>query len=156
MNPPHSEEIGEIDKYGWVKYFINGVLCWVIVDFTTVFNPDFQRWFQYWPAIWLFYTLFPLLFSFLIYRIQINDKQLFLFTIIEIFVSEVILSQNLLLFSFPIMVIAIPLALCIYVLITFLPKWIVEKKMDKNRKKIIFLIIIWLIVSLLTFSTNSN
>ena len=155
VNDTISEEIKKIDKNKkWLHYFVYGIIFWVIVDFTTVFNPDLQRWISYWPTIWLFYLLFPLVFSLLIYKVKINDKQLFLCTIIEIIISEVILFQNQLLFTFPIMLLAIPVSLCIYTFITFLPKWIEGKKLKENRRIIIFLIIVWVLISILTYITN--
>lgn len=154
INDNFSKEIRIFDKNNWLYYLIYGIICWVIVDFTTVFNPNLQRWISYWPTIWLFYILFPLMFSLLIYKVKINDKQLFLCIIIEIIISEVILFQNQLLFTFPIMLLAIPLSLCIYTLITFLPKWIVEKKLKENQRMVIFLIVIWILISIITFITN--
>ena len=154
INDNFSKEIRIFDKNNWLYYLIYGIICWVIVDFTTVFNPNLQRWISYWPTIWLFYILFPLMFSFLIYKVKINDKQLFLCIIIEIIISEVILFQNQLLFTFPIMLLAIPLSLCIYTLITFLPKWIVEKKLKENQRMVIFLIVVWILISIITFITN--
>jgi len=155
INENLSEEVVEIEsnKNG-IYYFVYGIICWVIVDFTTVFNPNLQRWISYWPTIWLFYILFPLIFSLLIYKAKISNKQLFICTIVEIIISEVILFQNQLLFTFPIMLLAIPVSLCIYTLITFLPKWIVEKELNENRKLIIFLIIVWILISIITFITN--
>jgi hypothetical protein len=154
INDNFSKEIRMFDKNNWLYYLIYGIICWVIVDFTTVFNPNLQKWISYWPTIWLFYILFPLIFSFLIYKVKINDKQLFLCIIIEIIISEVILFQNQLLFTFPIMLLAIPLSLCIYTLITFLPKWIVEKKLKENQRMVIFLIVVWILISIITFITN--
>ena len=155
VNDNFCEETKKINKNKqWFHYFIYGIICWVIVDFTTVFNPNLQRWISFWPTIWLFYILFPLAFSLLIYKLKINDKQLFLCTIIEIIISEVILFQNQLLFTFPIMLIAIPVSVCIYTLITFFPKWIEEKKLKENRRIIIFLIIVWILISIITFITN--
>jgi hypothetical protein len=155
INETSSEEIKKIENNKkWLHYFVYGIICWVIVDFTTVFNPNLQRWISYWPTIWLFYTLFPLGFSLLIYKVKINDKQLFLCTIIEIMISEVILFQNRLIFTFPIMLLALPISLCIYTLITFLPKWIEEKKLKENHKVIIFLITVWVLISIITFITN--
>ena len=154
INDNFSKEIRIFDKNNWLYYLIYGIICWVIVDFTTVFNPNLQKWISYWPTIWLFYILFPLMFSLLIYKVKINDKQLFLCIIIEIIISEVILFQNQLLFTFPIMLLAIPISLCIYTLITFLPKWIVEKKLKENQRMVIFLIVIWILISIITFITN--
>jgi hypothetical protein len=32
-----------------LKYFILGTAFWVVVDFTTAFNPDLQGWFGHMP-----------------------------------------------------------------------------------------------------------
>ena len=50
------------------KYLIAGVVMWVVVDFTTAFNPDFQRWLDHMPLIWAFYVGYPLVFAHLIYN----------------------------------------------------------------------------------------
>jgi hypothetical protein len=76
--------------------------------------------------------------------------------IIVAFIIEVILSNNALLYTFPIMLIMIPIAVAIYSFITFTPKWIVEKKIIENKKKLIILVIVWATVSILSFITRSN
>jgi len=140
----------------FLKYFIIGVFFWVVVDYTTAFNPDFQRWVAHMPEIWLFYTGYPLLFAYLIYKKQWNTRKIFYSMIIAAFIIEVILSNNTLLYTFPIMLIMIPIAVSIYSFITFTPKWIVEKKIIENRKKLIILVIVWATVSILSFITRSN
>jgi len=140
----------------FLKYFIIGVFFWVVVDYTTAFNPDFQEWVDHMPLIWSFYIGYPLLFSFLIYKKQWNTRKIFYSMIIVAFIIEVILSNNVLLYTFPIMLIMIPIAVSIYSFITFIPKWIVEKKIIENRKKLIILVIVWATVSILSFITRNN
>jgi len=43
----------------FVKYLLSGVSIWVLVDYTTAFNPDTARWIQHMPDIWLFYLGYP-------------------------------------------------------------------------------------------------
>ena len=50
------------------RYAFTGITAWVVVDFTTAFNPDVQRWISHMPLIWVFYIGYPLLFAYLIYR----------------------------------------------------------------------------------------
>jgi hypothetical protein len=140
----------------FLKYFIIGVFFWVVVDYTTAFNPDFQRWIDHMPEIWSFYIGYPLLFSFLIYKKKWDTRKVFYSMIIVAFIIEVILSNNALLYTFPIMLIMIPIAVAIYSFITFTPKWIVEKKIIENKKKLIILVIVWATVSILSFITRSN
>ena len=54
--------------------------------------------------------------------------------LIAAFVVEVVLSHNALLYTFPIMLVMIPIAVCIYGFITFVPKWIVENRVIENKK----------------------
>ena len=42
-----------------MKYLLSGVSIWVLVDYTTAFNPDTARWIQHMPDIWLFYLGYP-------------------------------------------------------------------------------------------------
>jgi hypothetical protein len=42
------------------KYLLSGATIWVIVDYTTAFNPDTVRWIQHMPDIWIFYFTIPI------------------------------------------------------------------------------------------------
>ena len=138
----------------FLKYFLLAILFWIVVDFTTVFSPDFQRWFSYMPQIWLFYLGFPLLFASLLYKTKIKQKYLFILVLLISFALELVIFQNTLLYTFPIMLLAIPFLITIYSLITFVPFWIVEKKIKKKKKKTILMIVIWIIISILTLAGN--
>ncbi len=76
--------------------------------------------------------------------------------IIAAFIVEVPLSKNALLYTFPQMIVMIPLAVCIYSFITYMPKWIIEKRLGENRARVFFLTLVWFIVSILAFITNSR
>lgn len=136
-----------------LKYFIIAVFFWVVVDYTTAFNPDLQRWLAHMPVIWLFYLGYPLLFAWLIYRRKWQGKKLFLAMLAGIFIVEIIFSGNIRLFAFPDMFLFIPAALAIYSFITYTPKWIVENQISQNKKKIILMTIIWILISLVTFTS---
>lgn len=62
----------------FTQYFVIAILFWIMVDFTTAFNPDIQDWIRHMPLVWLFYILYPLLFSFLIYGKNWNTKKIFI------------------------------------------------------------------------------
>ncbi len=140
----------------FIKYFLLGILFWVVVDFTTVFIPDFQKWFSFMPTIWLFYILYPLLFAFLFYKTKLKHRYLFIIMLIISFSIELTFFHNALLYTFPIMLLAIPFSIAIYSLITFVPFWITEKKVRKNKKKTILMVIIWIIITILTLITNTG
>lgn len=139
----------------YYRYFILGLIFWVTVDFTTAFVPDVQRWISYMPEIWLFYTGYPLLFGNLIYRKNLDSRKLVCAMLTAAFLIEVILSHNALLYTFPIMLVMIPIAVSIYGFITFVPMWLVEKRLIENKKKSVLLTLVWIIVSILNFVTNS-
>ena len=136
------------------KYFLLAVLAWVLMEITTAMSFDFQRWFTYWPGIWLIYLGLPLIFAFLIYKRNFGDWKLFLAMIIEIFIVEIVFTRNALLYTFPIMLIMIPIAICIYAFITYIPLWFVENKLKENKWKIGILVIVWVIVTILAYASK--
>ena len=137
------------------KYLLLGILTWVIVDFTTAFNPDVQRWIDHMPLIWGFYIGYPLVFAHLIYRKQWDGRKLFYAMLIGAFTVEIIFSNNSLLYTFPLMLIMNPIAVAIYTIVTYLPKWIVEGSLKQNRKTIIIIVITYLIVAILNYANNA-
>jgi hypothetical protein len=132
------------------QYFLLGFVFWIIVDFTTteaIRNP-IHYYSTYMPALLLFYVGYPLVFSVLIHKFKIRDAWIFIATLIAAFIVEIIFTHNSLLYTFPIMFIAIPAAVGIYSLLTFLPKWIIEGKIKENKWRLIIIIIVWVFVFL--------
>ncbi len=140
----------------FLKYLLSGVFIWVLVDFTTAFNPDTTRWIQHMPDIWLFYIGYPSIFAYLIYIRNWSNRQLFGSMLFLAFIIEVILSINSLLYTFPIMLIMIPVAVAIYSWVTFMPKWFTENEISRNRMAVFILVVVWIIVSILNYVTNIN
>ena len=138
------------------KYLLSGVSIWVLVDYTTAFNPNLARWIQHMPDIWLFYIGYPLLFAYLIYVRNWNDKRLFGSMLVLAFIIEVVLSKNSLLYTFPLLLIMNPVAVAIYSLVTFMPKWLTENEITRNRKTVAILFVVWIVVSILNYVTNVN
>ncbi len=138
------------------KYALTGMIAWVVVDFTTAFNPDVQRWIEHMPLIWAFYIGYPLLFAFLIYRRRWSDRRIASAMLVSAFVIEVVLSDNALLYTFPIMLVMNPVAAAIYSVVTFIPKWLVEGEIRKRKRITILLVAVWVVVSILNFVTNVN
>ena len=133
------------------KYLLSGVSIWVLVDYTTAFNPNLARWIQHMPDIWLFYIGYPLLFAYLIYVRNWNDKRLFGSMLVLAFIIEVVL-----LYTFPLLLIMNPVAVAIYSLVTFMPKWLTENEITRNRKTVAILFVVWIVVSILNYVTNVN
>jgi len=138
----------------FTRYFLTGTILWVVVDWTTAFNPDFERWISYMPEIWLFYVGYPLIFAFLIYRRKWSAWGIFLAMLAGAFIVEVVFTGNKMLYTFPIMLIGIPAAISIYGLLTFAPKWIVENRIRQNKRKLIPMIIVWILISISTLANG--
>jgi hypothetical protein len=138
------------------KYALTGMIAWVVVDFTTAFNPDVQRWIRHMPLIWAFYIGYPLLFAYLIYKRGWNDRKIVYAMFVSAFVIEVIFSNNALLYTFPVMLVMNPVAAAIYGVVTFIPKWMVEGEIRERKKAVLLLVAVWIVVSILNYATNVN
>jgi hypothetical protein len=138
------------------KYFAIAIVVMVIVDFTSTFFPDFSKWFSYMPAIFVFYLGLPLLFAFFAVRLKFGGWRLLVVAVAAGVVLELVLFHNMMLISFPIMLIALPALVALYSLIAFLPKWIVEGRLRENKGKVAILIIAWLIIAAITFVSNNT
>jgi hypothetical protein len=137
-----------------LRYFLLAVLFWVVVDYTTAFNPNLRDWVAHMPLIWLFYTAYPALFAFLIFNRRWSGGRLFAAMICAASIVELPLCHNTLLTTFPILLLMIPLAIAIYTLITFVPKWIVEGKLRNNKAVTMIVAVVWFFVALLSYRTR--
>jgi hypothetical protein len=133
------------------RYLLISVLFWVVVDYTTAFNPDLQRWLDHMPLIWAFYTGYPIVFAHLIYDRSWDDRRIFYAMIAGAFFVEIICSGNTLLYTFPIMMIIIPLAVIIYTIVTFLPKRITDGELRTRWKMVTFIISVYFMVAMLNY-----
>ena len=139
----------------WLKYFLIAVLAWVIVDFTTTSAiADLSYYATYMPALLIFYLGYPLIFTLLIYKFKLKNKGLLIGMIIGIILVEIVFSGNIMFFSFPLFLLTIPLALAYYSMVTFVPKWIVEKEIKKNKKIFILITVLWIIGTFLNLITQ--
>ena len=138
------------------KYAFTSMIAWVVVDFTTAFNPDVQRWIRHMPLIWAFYIGYPLLFAYLIYRRRWSDRKIAYAMLVSAFVIEVVLSDNALLFTFPMMLVMNPIAAAIYGVVTLIPKWLVEGEIRERKKTALLLVAVWIAVSIMNYATNVN
>jgi hypothetical protein len=136
------------------RYLAIAIAVMVVVDFTTTFFPDFSKWFSYMPAIFVFYLGLPLVFAFFAIRLRFGGWRLFGVAVIAGVVLELTLFHNMMLISFPIMLIALPALVALYSLIAFLPKWIAEGRLWENKGKAAVLAVAWLIIATITFLRN--
>ncbi len=142
--------------HGWVRYFFLAVLAWVIVDFTTTAAiADPQAYYsKYMPALLIFYVGYPLAFSILIYKFQLGSRSLLLAMIAGMLLVEVVLTHNMLLLTLPVCLIAIPIGLAHYGMVTFMPLWIAERRVGENRKWPAATLAVWAVGVLLNILTQ--
>jgi hypothetical protein len=137
------------------QYFLLGVLLWVIVDFGTAGGFRFTYFQEYGLTLLLFYLGYPLVFTLFIFRWHWNERRLFSATLVAIFIIEVLFTRNPLLMSFPALLWGIPLAILIYLPLTYFPLWFVRKEMGRHRFLVIGLSLVELIVMGLTTFGNT-
>lgn len=133
-----------------------GALFWVVVDFTMAFNLNVQDWIRHMPLVWVFYPGSPLLFSYLIYGRKWGDRKLFLSLVLLMLALEILVFNNALLFTFPAMLIFLPAAICIYSLITYVPRWIADGKIKEHWMLTLSLLAVWAVVAALSYATRAG
>lgn len=128
-----------------VRYFLLAVAAWFLVDFTTTAAIAHPRpyYSTYMPALLIFYLGYPLLFTGLIYGLKWGNRGILLAMIVGIVVVEILCTHNALMYTLPICLIAIPLSLGHYSMVTFLPWWIAERTLNQNRKWAIAIVAVW-------------
>ena len=141
---------------GFRRYLLAGVVTWVVVDYTTAFNPDVQRWLDHMPLIWGFYVGYPLAFSHLIYNRRWSDRSISLAMIAGGFFVEIVCSNNSLLYTYPIMLVMIPVALAIYGVVTFIPKWVVEGELKARWRTTALLLAVYIVVAVLNYFNKAS
>jgi len=141
-------------RYLAIKYFVLAVLLWAVVDWGTAGGFRIGYFTTHGAALLLFYIGYPLIFAILIFAAKLNDKALFVATLIGIFVVEVVFTRNPMVMTFPICLLGIPLALAIYLPLTFFPLWYVRGETKKYGIPIIFLTLCEVVVMFLTTFGN--
>ena len=138
------------------NYFLVGTAFWAIVDFTTAFNPDVGGWVHHMPTVWIYYLGAPLLFAYLIYVRGWSDRELFVPVLVVMFVVEVFFSGNVLLLTFPILLVMIPVAVAIYSFLTYVPRWVVDGRLGERRTAVLSLALVWVAVAVLSYATRAG
>lgn len=77
-----------------IQYFLLGIVLWILVDWGTAGGFRVSYLEKYGLTLLLFYVGYPFVFSTLIFKLHWNERQLFLATLVAIFVIEVILTRN--------------------------------------------------------------
>ena len=140
-----------------LQYILIGFILWVIVDLGTAggFRLDYFR--EHGPLLLAFYLGFPVAFSYLIFGCRWSGWKLLMATFVAMFVVEGAFTRNPFVLSFPLLLIGVPLAVCVYAPLTYFPVWIVRGEMGKHKVIVAALSTVVLVVILLTtFGSGSQ
>ena len=139
-----------------LRYIIYGFILWVIVDLGTAGGFRLSYLSEHGPLLLLFYLGFPLAFAYLIFRRHWSGWKLFLATVVAIILVEGVFTGNPFVLSFPLMLVGIPLAICIYAPLTYFPLWIVNREMGNHKAVAVILsLVVFVVMFLTTFGTSS-
>ena len=132
-----------------LRYVVYGVLLWIFVDLGTAGGFRLAYFTEHGPLLLAFYIGYPLIFRYLIFRRGWEGWKLFGATAAAIMIIEGWFTRNPFVLSFPLLLIGIPLALCIYAPLTYFPLWIVNREMGKHKTAVallsgVILVIMWL------------
>ena len=132
------------------KYFLLGVLLWVIVDWGTAggFRPAYFE--KFGLSLLVFYSGYPAAFTILIFVFRWGEGLLFAATLAAIIIIEVVFTGNPLLTTFPQLLLGIPLSIMVYAPLTFFPLWIVRGEAGRHKRIMLFLMGVEIGVIMLT------
>ena len=131
-------------------YILLGFLLWVIIDLGTAGGFRLSYFCEHGPLLLAFYLGFPIAFAFLIFRWRWAGWKLLLATVVAIVLVEGVFTGNPFVLSFPLMLIGIPLAICIYAPLTYFPLWVVNGEMGEHKAVAAILSVVVITVMLLT------
>ena len=138
-----------------LRYIIYGFILWVIVDLGTAGGFRFTYFSAHGPLLLFFYLGFPIAFAYLIFQRHWTGVKLFLATAAAIILVEGVFTGNPFVLSFPLMLVGIPLAICIYAPLTYFPLWIVNREMGKHKAVAVILsLVVVAVMFLTTFGGN--
>jgi hypothetical protein len=133
-------------KYEWIIYFILGLLFWIIIDWGTAGGFRISYLEKYGFGLLISYIGYPLIFTILIYIFKFGHKQLFIATFIAMLIIEVIFVRNPLLIRFPLNLIGIPIAIAVYLPLTYFPLWIVRREIRIHKNIVIICTLIEILI----------
>lgn len=126
-------------------YFLFAVLAWLVVDFTTTPAIGDARGYygMYMPALLFFYIGYPLTFAVLRYGLRLGMRGMFVAMIAGIVIVEILFTHNALLYTLPICLLAIPISLGHYGMVTFMPLWLAEGTTGRYKKAATATVAVW-------------
>jgi len=130
--------IQNIFKVSTGKIYITlSFLLWLIVEYVTVWQYKFNEWLSLMPHVLIQYLIIVLFFYYLLFRMRLAEKKVFLILVIVMYVFE-LLWKNFLLFD-PVWIIpGSLLLLSIWSFLTFIPLWMVNKSLNQHKAQVIY------------------
>jgi hypothetical protein len=133
-----------------IRYILIGFLLWVVVDWGTAGGFRFSYFVTYGLLLLVFYLGFPIVFAWLIFRRNWSQRMLLVATAVAIILVEAVFTGNPFVLTFPLLLVGIPLAFCVYAPLTYFPLWIVNGEMGKHKAAVLFLTLVVLAITFLT------
>lgn len=133
-----------------IRYILYGFLLWILIDWGTAGGFRLSYFRAHGPLLLVFYLGFPIAFAFLIFQHHWSQPKLLLATAAAIFFVEAVFTGNPFITSFPLMLVGIPLAFCVYAPLTYFPLWIVNGEMGRHTVIVFFLSLVVIAVMFLT------
>ncbi len=138
------------DRTKPVKYIVIGFLLWVIIDLGTAGGFRLSYLTSHGPLLLVFYIGYPLVFAYLIFRRNWRGWRLFLATAVAILAIEGAFTRKPFVIAFPLMLVGIPLAICVYAPLTYFPLWIVDQDVGMHRAAVVSLSMVVIVIACLT------
>ena len=139
-----------------ILYTFLGFVLWVIIDLGTAGGFRLSYFSTHGPLLLAFYLGYPIGFAYLIFLRRWAGWKLFFATVVAILLVEGVFTGNPFILSFPLMLLGIPLAICIYSPLTYFPLWIVNGELGNRKAVVAFLsVVVLAVMALTTFGTGS-
>ncbi len=130
-----------------LQYIILSFIFWVIVEYITVWHARLAEWISYMPFILFLYLGIILIFYFFIKK-DWSEKRLFIVMLIVMYVFEIFIWSNPLLFNIFLFIPVSLLLISIWGCLTFIPLWIVNRTLKEHKWQVICYLL-WILVALL-------
>lgn len=134
-----------------ILYVILSVLLWFVLTFSIGFQFNISAWFTSLATLFILSTLYSLLFAFLFFGLLWASPKVFIAMLFAMLALEILLFQNTDFYHYPQLLYAIPLALVLYSTCTFVPLWIVERKIATRKWMLLMMMIVYSTVLLLNY-----
>lgn len=134
-----------------ILYIILTIVLWMVLTFSIGFEFNVSAWFTSFTTLFVLSALYALLFAFLFFGVLWASEKVFLAMLFVMLALEILLFQNADFYHSPEFLYAIPLALVLYSTCTFLPLWIIERKLASRKWTLVLMAVVYSAVLVLNY-----